>query len=48
MWKKKWTFVSMIIVAAIMTSILLAGCGSKQSMQGNMTQVKTMKVVVVN
>ena len=45
MWKKKWTFVSMIIVAAIMTSILLAGCGSKQSMQGNMTQVKTMKVL---
>lgn len=45
MWKKKWTFVSMIIVAAIMTSTLLAGCGSKQSMQGNMTQVKTMKVL---
>ena len=43
--KKKWTFVSMIIVAAIMTSTLLAGCGSKQSMQGNMTQVKTMKVL---
>jgi membrane fusion protein (multidrug efflux system) len=45
MWKKKWKLGSMMIVSAVIMSALLTGCGSKQSMKGNMTQVKTMKVL---
>lgn len=43
--KKKWKLGSMMIVSAVIMSALLTGCGSKQSMKGNMTQVKTMKVL---